>query len=250
MDFIRIDREDAIATITLDRGKANAINRDMAAELLSAVKQVESDTTVRAAVLASAKPKFLSAGFDINEVFLYDRAQLADCFRLFGETYEAMLHMPKGWVAAVPGHCFAAGAILALACDYRVMAKGEFGFALNEINIGITLPEAVFRMTSDIVGNKWARRMILMGEPVPMDQALAIGLADELVEPDAVLARAIEVAKKFAEKPAAPFAEMKLMTRSFAGHVQSSDPGPAVEPWFTPEAEERKKQMMAAMGRK
>jgi enoyl-CoA hydratase/carnithine racemase len=250
MEFVRVDRDGLVAVVTMSRGKANAINRTMAQELWEAMNGVARDPEIRAVVLASDKPKFFSAGFDINEVFLYDRAQLGDCFRIYGETYERMLHMPKAVVAAAPGHCFAAGAILALACDYRLMAKGEFGFALNEINIGITLPMAVFRMLADVAGAAWARRLILSGDPVSMEQALQIGIADELAEPDQVLPRALEVARKFAEKPAAAFAEMKKLTRDYAGHTISSTPGPAVEPWFTPDAEERKRQMLAAMSRK
>ena len=156
MEFTRVDRDGELLIITLARGKANPLNAAMVEELITAFGAASGDD-VRAVVFASDRPKFFSSGFDVVEVFAYDRDRMKEFFSRFIDLYEAMLHLPKPVVAAVSGHAFAGGAVLALACDSRVMAEGEFGFALNEVNLGIVVPPGFIRMAVAAVGEKNAR---------------------------------------------------------------------------------------------
>lgn len=133
------------------------------------------------------------------------------------------------------------------------MAEGDFGFALNEINVGVVLPPLVFRLLADAVGAGNARRMVLTGEAVPPSRAREIGLVDEITPPSAVLPRAMELAQRLAEKPPATYLATKAVIREVTGHAET-DTGagltPPIEPWFTPEAEQRKRDMRAAMEQK
>lgn len=104
MPFIARSSESEVRIVTLSRGKANAMNLAMLEELLSAVHQAEDDITVRAMVLASACPGFFSAGFDVEEVFAYDRDSMYHFFGRFMELFQRVLRMPKPVVGALAGH--------------------------------------------------------------------------------------------------------------------------------------------------
>jgi len=244
--------EDGIAVLTMARGKVNALNLEMVKEMLLAVEDAQRAHDVKALILASNRPGFFSAGFDIKEVFLYDKPRMADHLRSYGALIHKLHHFPKPVVAAINGHNFAGGAILALACDFRIMAEGEFGFAVNEIKVGVVIPPAIFQLCADVVGVKNAHHMILTGDPVESAPALAIGLVDALVPAEEVLERAREMAAHVAKSPGPTYAAVKAVIRAATGH--SAEHGgfalaPPVEPWFTPEAEARKKAMLEGLNR-
>jgi enoyl-CoA hydratase/carnithine racemase len=250
MKFIQHQTDGPIALVTLARPKANALNLAMVREIASALGDASADAGVHAIVLSSAIPKFFSAGFDVNEVFEYSREEMARFLSSYGELVHQLHHFPKPTVAALPGHTFAGGAILALACDFRAMAEGEFGFALNEINVGVTLPVGIFKLLADVVGAGHARRMFLTGDPVPPARAVEIGLIDELAPAADMTSRAMSLARVLAQKQPAVYRAIKAVIREATGHPASGGGlalAPPVDPWFTPEAEERKRTMRAAV---
>src|SRR5262249_43222476 len=143
MTHLRISDDDGIRIVQLSREKANAMNLDMLEELNAAI---ENAGAAKALVIGSAQPRFFSSGFDVREVFGYERPAMHHFFGRFMDLYEGILRFPKPVVGAIGGHAFAGGAFLALACDFRVMADGDYGFAINEINFGAVLPPAIRRM--------------------------------------------------------------------------------------------------------
>jgi enoyl-CoA hydratase/carnithine racemase len=102
----------------------------------------------------------------------------------------------------------AGGAILALACDFRVLADGEFGFAVNEVELGLVLPRASMDWLVEPFG-PLARQVMLAGMPVSPSRAAAIGLAAELAAPEAVADRAVAMARTLAGKPREAYAAFK-----------------------------------------
>jgi 3,2-trans-enoyl-CoA isomerase len=252
MEFIKSDRDGGLLILTLARGKANPLNETMIEELITAF-QAASDNDVRGVVLASDRPKFFSSGFDVGEVFQYERDRMTKFFGRFIDLYESILHLPKPVVASVRGHAFAGGAVLALACDARVMADGEFGFALYEVNLGIVVPSSFVRMAIAAVGVKNAREVILEGKTLTPAGALEMGLADEVVRPEAVLERAKVRARELAGKPPLAFGAVKQLFLEATGHsAASSDHSTLsqfIEHWFSPEAMERKQALTQSLRR-
>src|SRR5262245_19142922 len=118
MQFITSEKDGRVAVVTLARGKANALNEPMVDELREAIADVASDDSVRALVLAGSGSRFFSGGFDVAEVFAYDRHRMTEFFGRFIDSYEAIYHLAKPVVAAVTGHAYAGGAVLAVACDF------------------------------------------------------------------------------------------------------------------------------------
>jgi len=253
MEHIKTEIDEGLLTVTMARGKANALNGAMVDELRLAVEEAGNNESVRGMVLASDRPKFFSGGFDVSEVFQYDRETMTGFFGRFIDLYEAMINLPKPVVAAVSGHAFAGGAVLALATDARVMAEGEFGFALNEINIGLALPPGMIRMAVNAVGTLRARELVLEGKTLKPAEALEIGLASELASAEAVLEQARARALKLAEKPPLTFAAIK---RSF---IKVTDLIPTggdrqnlaafIEHWFTSESTQHRQALIESLRR-
>jgi enoyl-CoA hydratase/carnithine racemase len=145
----------------------------------------------------------------------------------------------------------AGGAVLALACDVRVMAEGPFRFALNEVNLGIVLPPGLIRMAVDALGPRHARDLFLGGETLTPSRALEIGLVHELAQPDETLDRAIAHARGLASKPAGAFGAIKQTLIEISGH------GPAgsdrqnlrsfIDHWFLPESIERRQELIDSL---
>jgi enoyl-CoA hydratase/carnithine racemase len=251
MAEIRCERQEGILVVTMMRGKANSLNLVMIEELNSAVDEAAREETILGLVLASDRPRFFSSGFDAKEVFRYDRETMILFFSRFIDLYESLFLLPKPVVAAVSGHAYAGGAVLAISCDLRILAKGNFGFALNEINLGIVLPPGIIRMAVSAAGINRAREMLLCGDPLTPSRALEIGLAHSLVEPEAVLETAILRCRELARKPGAAFAAIKHSLRELTDHSMTGDDkrvlGSFIEQWFSEEAESRKQALLKSL---
>jgi Delta3-Delta2-enoyl-CoA isomerase len=249
MEHVHAERSDGLLILTLARGKANALNAELIEELHGAVTDAAADASVRGLVLASDRPRFFSSGFDIREVFGYDREGMAAFFGRFIDVYESLYHFPKPAVAALSGHTFAGGAILAVTCDFRIMAEGDFGFALNEINLGLALTPTIRRMVVDAVGIVHAREVMLLGEPLTPARALEIGLVRELAPADQVRGRAIAFARALAAKPAVAYREIKYSLRDFNGGPDAptdrASLGKFLDMWFSAEAQTARKAISA-----
>jgi len=250
MEHIRAEHDGDLLILTLCREKANALNFAMIEELFMAITGGAADETVSGLVLASDRPRFFSSGFDVREVFGYDRDGMSAFFGRFIDVYESLYAFPKPVVAALSGHTFAGGAILAIACDFRIMAEADFGFALNEINLGLAVTPTIRRMLVDAVGVAHAREVLLFGEPLTPARALEIGLVRERAPVEQVRERAIACARFLADKPPAAFREIKLALRDLDGeetHTDRSSLSRFLDMWFSEEAQQARRAIAAKM---
>jgi enoyl-CoA hydratase/carnithine racemase len=248
MQFIHASDDSDVRILELSRGKANALNLAMLEELIGSVGEGENDDRVRALVFCSAQPGFFSAGFDVEEVFAYDRAAMHHFFGRFMGLFQRVLRMQKPVVGALSGHAYAGGAFLALTFDVRVMAEGDYGFALNEINFGSILPSSLRRALINTVGAREATRMILTGDSIKPTKALQIGLADELVPADQVLTVALRHAHQLAQKPSGAFAFNKRALQQDLDYLDQQEPiDQFVAQWFSPECENRRRALTASV---
>ncbi|HKV42538.1 MAG TPA: enoyl-CoA hydratase/isomerase family protein [Blastocatellia bacterium] len=252
MDNVKLETKDRLLTITLSRGKANALDWKTVDELNQAVAIAKSDQGIRAVVLASDRPRFFSGGFDVSEVFAYDRPAMREFFGRFIALYEGLYHLPKPVVGAIGGHAFAGGAVLGISCDFRVMAQGDYGFALNEINLGVILPAGIIAMAIDAVGFQSAYQLLLTGQPLSPAMALEIGLARELASPETLVERSTALASTLGDKAPGAFAGVKSALRLRAGHPVTSG-GQELEKfldsWFSSEATERRQDLVKSLSR-
>jgi 3,2-trans-enoyl-CoA isomerase len=251
MEHIQCQRDGNLVILTMSRGKANALNFAMVEDLCGAVAAAAADDSVRGLVLASGLPRFFCSGFDIREVFAYDREGMAAFFGRFIDLYEGLYSFPKPVVAALSGHTFAGGAILAIACDFRIMGEGDFGFALNEINLGLALSPTIRSMLVGAVGVPRAREVLLFGDPLTPARALEIGLARELAPADEVRGRAVACARILAAKPPGAYREIKRLLRNPGGSQDTQTDhatlGQFIDMWFSAEAQAARRAVAAGI---
>lgn len=213
MRFVNIDTSDGIAKVTLSRGKVNALNPDVVAELQSAFRELQAADAVRAVVL-TGQGAFFSFGFDVPEFLEYDRQRFEQYLIAFTGFYTQLFEFPKGVVAALNGHAVAGGCMIALACDYRIMAMGNAKTGLNEVTFGASLFAGSVEMLCHLVGTKNAERIMFSGDLYSAEQALGLGLVDEACPVDEVNAATVKVATTLASRDAAAFASIKRLVRA------------------------------------
>ncbi|MEX8547084.1 MAG: enoyl-CoA hydratase/isomerase family protein [Mucilaginibacter sp.] len=212
MKTLEINIENNLAVVALNRGRSNPINLEMVLELISAVKELEANDEVEGLII-SGKEGFFSAGIDLIEVYHYNEQQSKDFWTNFLLMQTTLVSFKKPYVAAITGHSPAGGCIIALCADYRVMAKGSFIIGLNEIPVGIIVPEAVFHLYSFWLGKRKAYQYLLEGKLLNVDEALQEGLVDEIVEPIDVLTVAKKKLKVYMKMNPETWRQSKLNLR-------------------------------------
>ena len=218
MNYVKCEQENRCLVISMVRGKANPMNPELVHDLAEAFNQAAISGDISSVVVMGGSPGFFSAGFDVKEVFAMDREEMREFFGRFINLYERVLRFEKPVVAAVTGHAFAGGAVLALACDARIFARGKFGFALNELNLGIVLPPGMIRLATGAVGPKVGREIVLGAKTFTPEEALEGGIANSLADAADVRGEAIKLAEQMGEKPPLAYAALKRLFLQAAGH--------------------------------
>jgi enoyl-CoA hydratase len=192
-DVVRVERDGAIAVVTIDHPPANAISRAVVLGITEAFDSAQADPSCRGLVLTGGGPKFFAAGADISEF----GSQGGDNIAQGQDLTLAMERSRLPVVAAVNGIAFGGGCELTLACDVRI-ASTAARFGQPEIKLGIIPGWGGTQRLPRLIGRSAAIELLLTGDPIDAARALALGLVSRVVEPDELLSAAIDVARKFA----------------------------------------------------
>lgn len=186
-----------MALITINRAeKHNAISLATLDELQAAVRLVERDEAIRVLTITGAGGKAFAAGSDLGEVVDRDLKKALE--PIVQGLADQLERMPKPTIAAIDGICMGGGLEVALGCDLRI-ATPHSRFATPEGRLGIIPGGGATARLPRIVGRGWGMEMLLMGDPIGADRALAIGLITRIVEPDELLAEAERMASQLAQ---------------------------------------------------
>lgn len=188
-------------------GRKNAMTGTMRDALAVALSDAVADPDVRAIVLAGAGGDF-SAGGDLQGLMAYAPGEIEDVLRLGQRVVETLWTAPKPTIAAVEGAAAGGAVALALACDHVIAAESS-RFAFPFTSIGLVPDWGVSFFARVRAGPGAARRLLLAGSVVAAPQALALGLADEVVPDDRVSRAAIEAADRLAAKAPNAYARTK-----------------------------------------
>ncbi|MGK6350679.1 enoyl-CoA hydratase/isomerase family protein [Parapedobacter sp. DT-150] len=180
MDFIKVSIEERVSHVYLDRGKSNAMNRQMLEELGQSLTGAQDDPAIEGLIL-HGKEGFFSAGLDLVALYESDEGEVRQFWYAFMDLVRVFVAFDKPAVAAISGHGPAGGCVLALCCDYRVMAEGDYVIGLNEIPVGIIVPDSIFQLYGFWLGQAAAYRYLLEGKLFSPQEAHQIGLVDEVV---------------------------------------------------------------------
>lgn len=179
-DFVRVEIEDGIATIRLDRPPMNALNAEIQTALGEACAQVSADKDV-AAVIVYGGEKVFAAGADIKEMASMSYTDMADHSVLLQDFTRALAQIPKPTVAAITGYALGGGCEVALACDFRIAAK-KAKLGQPEILLGIIPGAGGTQRLARLVGPAKAKDLVFSGRFISADEALAIGLVDQVID--------------------------------------------------------------------
>lgn len=179
-----------IHEIRMARAPVNALDTALVEALREAIAAAPANGA-RGIVLSGAQGMF-SAGVDVPALLKKDRDGVTAFWHGFFALCSAIAASPVPVVAAITGHSPAGGAVISLFCDYRVMAHGMYRIGLNEVQVGLSVPEPIQFAMRRIVGNYRTERLLIAGAMVDAEQAHAIGLVDELAAVEQVVTRSVQ----------------------------------------------------------
>jgi enoyl-CoA hydratase len=183
MDTVSYTRDGDLATITLDDGKVNVLDRAVIADLGAAFDRAEADGV---AVLLTGRDKAFSAGFDLN-VLRTDRTEAAHLVHEGFALAARILAFPAPVAAACTGHAIGMGAFLLLSTDYRVGATGPFKFSAPEVALGMAIPRSAVEVCRQRLTPAAFTRAVLLSETFTPDNAVEAGWLDRVVDPKQLL---------------------------------------------------------------
>jgi enoyl-CoA hydratase/carnithine racemase len=195
-ELTRVELEDGVAVLRLDRPPVNALNLQMQREILAAARWMSDAAQVRAVILYGGQRMF-AAGADIKEMAAMSYQEMADASHLLQESFAAVSAIPSPVVAAVTGYALGGGCELALCADLRVAGE-RAKLGQPEVLLGVIPGLGGSQRLPRLVGPSRAKDMILTGRYVGAQEALGMGLVDRVVEDSAVLDEAMELARAFA----------------------------------------------------
>ena len=199
-EFVRLEVEGGIGTIRVDRPPMNALNAEIQDALLAAAVEVSARRDVSAVIIYGGE-KVFAAGADIKEMQPMSYTDMVDRSTALQAAFIAIARIPKPTVAAITGYALGAGCELTLACDFRVAADNA-RLGQPEVLLGVIPGAGGTQRLSRLIGPARAKDIIFTGRFVSAEEALRIGLVDEVVPPDEVYAAARRRVERYVGGPA------------------------------------------------
>jgi enoyl-CoA hydratase/carnithine racemase len=207
-EFVRLESTDGIGTIRLDRPPMNALNAQVQEELRAVAHAATADDEVRAIIVYGGE-KVFAAGADIKEMATMSYADMAARAGALSSAFDSIARIPKPVVAAVAGYALGGGCELALACDWRIAAT-DAKFGQPEIKLGVIPGAGGTQRLARLVGPARAKDIIFSGRMVDADEAVRIGLADQVVDAAGLYGAAVALVRQYVNGPAHALRAAKL----------------------------------------
>ncbi len=210
---LRLEVDGHTAVVTLDNPPAHTWTVHSLAALRDLVRALDADRDIYALVITGDGEKFFSAGADLKQFASGDKAAAREAARRFGEAFEALSAFRGVSIAAINGYAMGGGLECALACDLRIIEE-HAQVALPEATVGLLPCAGGTQNLPRLVGEGWAKRMILLGERIDADTALRIGLAEEKTGKGQARALAVEWAARAAKQSPTSVAACKTLVQA------------------------------------
>jgi 3,2-trans-enoyl-CoA isomerase len=240
-----------VRELRLARPPVNALNPALLAALGDGVRSAPADGF--GAVVISGAPGRFSGGLDLPELLALGPAELRAMWGKFFGLLRAVAVSSVPVVAAMTGHSPAGGTALAVFADYRVMAAGAYKLGLNEVQVGLPVPEVLMRALVHLVGSRQAERLSVGGLLLGPDEALRVGLVDDVAPADEVVPRALAWASELLTRPPQAMAvTRKLARRPLTDAFSTLDEAVidgVIAAWSSPEAQATLRMLASRLGK-
>jgi 3,2-trans-enoyl-CoA isomerase len=236
--MLKQSEHDQVLHIQMNRPPANAMNLELV-EVLTATHHEACAGEARAIVISGLEGMF-SGGLDVPELLPLGRLEILEFWQAFFRLTQNVANSPVPGIAAVTGQIPAGGAVLAIHCDYRVAASGRFKIGLNEVQVGLPVPYTILQAFERLIGAQRATMLATQGSLIGPEEALAIGLVDELAEPELVVPQAIAKAEALVALPPIAMNQTRLQSRkAFLELLKDNDDAEvATDYWFSDETQQ------------
>ena len=194
-DALLVEKQGHTTVVTLNNPPAHTWTPESLRALEALIEELNADADNYSLVITGDGEKFFSAGADLNRFNHDDKGKAFEFANAFGSAFEALSNYQGVSIAAINGYAMGGGLETALACDLRV-AEEQAQMALPEAGVGLLPCGLGSQHLAWLVGEAWAKRIILLGERVTAEQALTIGLVQEVVPKGDALSKAMELAAK------------------------------------------------------
>lgn len=234
--MFEITRQDAVTVLSMRHGKANVMDVELCEGLAAKVRELSAGPA--GAIVLVGQGKIFSAGVDLLRIVDGGVAYVQRFLPALSDLFNAVFESPRPIVAAVNGAAIAGGCVLACAADQRVLAAGA-RVGVPELKVGVPFPTSALEVMRFTVAHRHLPGVLYGAGTYADDEALQRGLADEVVAPEAVLDRAVTVARSLAALPAAAYALTKRQLRD-ASYRRIREDGPgydreALAQWASPD---------------
>src|SRR5262249_15655798 len=196
--MIARSQQDGVLTLRLAHGKASALDVELVDALLRELDGAAADVS---ALILTGTGSIFSAGVDLFRLTREGAGYVRHFLPLLSRFLRTLFSFPRPVVAAVNGHAIAGGGVIALACDARLMAEDVGRIGVPEVLVGVPFPTAALEVVRFAVPREKVQSLIYTGRTLSAREALGAGLIDEVVAPDALPARAQELAQQLAMIP-------------------------------------------------
>ena len=221
-ELIQLEKRDHIAILTIANPPANTWTVDSLAALKKTIAELNDDQNIYALVVTGQGEKFFSAGADLKTFADGDRARANEMAQRFGEAFAALTSFRGVSIAAINGYAMGGGLECALSCDIRI-AEEHAQMALPEASVGLLPCAGGTQNLPWLVGEGWAKRMILCGERVDAAKAQQIGLVEEVVPSGESLEKALKLAEGACKQSPSSIARCKQLVMSARDGRSHSD---------------------------
>jgi len=229
-----------VQEVRLARPPVNAFDVNLVQQLTERLRLLPLEG--KRAVVLSGPEGLFSGGFDIKALRTLDREGVKRYVRAYLELQYIIAVSPIPIIAAVTGHCAAGGTALALFCDYRIMARGDFRIGMNEVQFGLCVGKIIHAALRRLVGARHADQLLTSAAMVSAEQAQAAGLVDAVADLDRVVLEAREYAAALTRLPPQAFKGTRQIVRAdlvklFDGSARQDATEEMVEAMLTEESQ-------------
>lgn len=226
MEFhcLRIEVKDHIGYLWLTKNEQNTFDADFLREIVAAHDALEQDPDVWGVIWASESQSFFSSGLDARYMLSLSRDEKLDMFRQLFDTTRRVYAFTKPELVLIPGHAFAAGAVLAMAADWRFIADDKARMSFPEVMLGISMPSAMISMLASHAGEHNLSALVQTGDALKADECLRLGIVNEVLPREVLLMQGEKFMRRLFLKPLSGIRAVKKNLRRRVLDVFADDP--------------------------